>query len=271
MKHSPIYSPQCIAIVLLATLLCIWLPDAALADLVWHNGRWIDERSLRNANGFSLETIMSLSRIAVMGGATLLGFVIGWFFSPEAKELRRAILGLLAVLAGLYILMVDDAVSWSMAFLIGLCGFCWGIGYWLGRGLQGLMKPPSTFGSAKWANGDHLNEKNLFDGEGIFLGKFRVGETLWDVIYKGDRHLFTYAPTRGGKGVSQIIPNLLRYLGSVLAIDPKSENLQVTAKARIEMGQEVYAIDPWNIGAAKVGVIGGAILGHGSGGVVHSP
>lgn len=124
MKHSPDYSPQCIAIVLLATQLCIWLPDAALADLVWHNGRWIDERSLRNANGFALETIMSFSRIAIMGGATLLGFMIGWFFSPEAKELRRAILGLLAVLAGLYILMVDDAASWSMAFLIGLCGFC---------------------------------------------------------------------------------------------------------------------------------------------------
>lgn len=35
--------------------------------------------------------------------------------------------------------------------------------------------------------------------------------------YTGQRHLLTVAPTRAGKGVSMIIPNLLTYRGSTTA------------------------------------------------------
>ena len=50
--------------------------------------------------------------------------------------------------------------------------------------------------------------------------------------YTGDRHLLTVAPTRAGKGVAAIIPNLLTYPGSALVIDPKGENAMVTALRR---------------------------------------
>ena len=39
------------------------------------------------------------------------------------------------------------------------------------------------------------------------------------LLYEGDGHLMTIAPTGAGKGVSVIIPNLLTYPGSVIAID----------------------------------------------------
>lgn len=91
------------------------------------------------------------------------------------------------------------------------------------------------------------------DGRGFLLGyasgpekqsgEFRRGM----VRYHGDRHLLTVSPTRGGKGVAAIIPNLLRYRGSALVIDPKGENAKITGKQREQLGQVVHAVDPWDI------------------------
>jgi type IV secretion system protein VirD4 len=66
--------------------------------------------------------------------------------------------------------------------------------------------------------------------------------------------LLTCAPTRSGKGVAAIVPNLLTYRGSVLVLDPKGENALITADRRGKgtasipgLGQEVYVVDPWGI------------------------
>ena len=67
------------------------------------------------------------------------------------------------------------------------------------------------------------------------------------VLYGGDSHLMTVAPTGAGKGIGVIIPNLLRYPGSVIVIDPKGENYQVTARRRREMGQQVVVLDPFHV------------------------
>lgn len=58
-------------------------------------------------------------------------------------------------------------------------------------------------------------------------------------------HYLTVAPTGAGKGRSAIIPTLLDYPGPAIVLDPKGENAQVTARARREMGQEVYILDPF--------------------------
>ena len=67
------------------------------------------------------------------------------------------------------------------------------------------------------------------------------------LLYEGDGHLMTIAPTGAGKGVSVIIPNLLTYPGSVIAIDIKGELSQVTARRRREMGQRVVILDPFGL------------------------
>ena len=64
------------------------------------------------------------------------------------------------------------------------------------------------------------------------------------ILYGEDRHLLTIAPTGAGKGRGVIIPNLLRFEGSVIVIDPKGETWHVTARRRKEMGQEVRLLDP---------------------------
>jgi type IV secretion system protein VirD4 len=63
-----------------------------------------------------------------------------------------------------------------------------------------------------------------------------------------DRHVITVAGSRAGKGRGVIIPNLLSYPGSVLAIDPKGDLAAETARFRREqLGQSVYAIDPFGV------------------------
>jgi len=61
-----------------------------------------------------------------------------------------------------------------------------------------------------------------------------------------DRHMLTVAGSRAGKGRSAIIPNLIVYPGSLLAIDPKGENAKATAEWRADMlGQKVVLLDPF--------------------------
>ena len=67
------------------------------------------------------------------------------------------------------------------------------------------------------------------------------------ILLEDEGHLITVAPTGAGKGVSAIIPTLLRYKGPIIVIDPKGENVAVTARARKEMGHKVIVIDPMNI------------------------
>jgi type IV secretion system protein VirD4 len=59
------------------------------------------------------------------------------------------------------------------------------------------------------------------------------------------QHMMTIAPTRSGKGVSLIIPNLLTYRGAVLVVDPKGENAKISASRRRALGQSTFIVDPW--------------------------
>lgn len=63
----------------------------------------------------------------------------------------------------------------------------------------------------------------------------------------GEGHLITIAPTGAGKGVGCIVPALLRHQGPVIVIDPKGENVAITARRRRELGQEVVVIDPMKV------------------------
>lgn len=74
-----------------------------------------------------------------------------------------------------------------------------------------------------------------------------------------DRHAITIAGSRAGKGRAAIVPNMLRYAGSVLAIDPKGELALLTARARAEkLGQRVCVVDPF-------GTTGGALADYETG------
>jgi type IV secretion system protein VirD4 len=88
--------------------------------------------------------------------------------------------------------------------------------------------------------------KSLETGERYTQGGVEIG-------VDDDRHMMTIAGSRSGKGRSAIIPNMLRYQGSVLAIDPKGELAMETAVVRAEkLGQKVYVIDPFGTTRKKL-------------------
>ena len=67
------------------------------------------------------------------------------------------------------------------------------------------------------------------------------------ILFNGEGHMMTIAPTGSGKGTGCIIPTLLRHKGPVIVIDPKGENATVTARRRKELGQKVVVLDPLRI------------------------
>ncbi|MDB5580653.1 MAG: conjugal transfer protein TraG [Bradyrhizobium sp.] len=85
--------------------------------------------------------------------------------------------------------------------------------------------------------------RTLGGKDGLIVGRSRKG---WLMRYAGPAHLLTIAPTRSGKGVGAIIPNLLTAERSVLCVDPKGENARITAGARAGMGP-VFVLDPFEI------------------------
>jgi len=65
--------------------------------------------------------------------------------------------------------------------------------------------------------------------------------------WAGDGHIITVAPTRAGKGVGLVVPNLLHYPGSVIVVDPKGENYAITAEYRRRvLKQEIVCLDPFH-------------------------
>ena len=102
----------------------------------------------------------------------------------------------------------------------------------------GLRRP--LHGAARWASPRDLKTAGLAAREGILLG--RRGRA-W-LIAGGSEHVILYAPTRTGKGVGVVIPNLLTWPGSVVVLDIKRENYAATAGFRAAAGQTVLLFDP---------------------------
>src|SRR3546814_9573 len=100
-----------------------------------------------------------------------------------------------------------------------------------------------THGSARFAT-DRETRPLAQNGEGLLIGRDRKSGKL--LRYAGPAHLLTIAPTRTGKGVGTIIPNLLDYPGSVICIDPKGENARFTARRRAKFGP-VHVLDPFGV------------------------
>ena len=195
---------------------------------------------------------LAMMRIFTMMLSVGAGFALGWFLSPQAKELRRIITWIGCCILVVLAVFNQGLLGWGSFSLVTFLGFWVALGYWVGRGVKSLFEIPTTFGSSRWADDIDMNDANLFGSDGIILGE-AIDDAVRKVFsYKGDRHMLTVAPTRGGKGVSHIIPNLLCYQGSILVIDPKGENAMITAQARRNMDQKVMCVDPWHISGEDV-------------------
>lgn len=105
----------------------------------------------------------------------------------------------------------------------------------------------SLHGDARWARFDEVKEAGLFAEDGIILGKLG-GKFLMMNLAK---FVMLIAPTRSGKGVGIIIPNLLNWAHSVIVVDIKGENFKVTSGFRAKHGQQVFCFAPFGVEREK--------------------
>mgnify|MGYP003386172654 CR=1 FL=1 len=127
--------------------------------------------------------------------------------------------------------MIDFEQMLNEALVRGLPGKSGGI-------VDASWLDPALLAAPDWAYRDARGEC-----AGLVLGH-RLGRGIGTL---DNRHMLTVAGSRGGKGVSLIVPNLLLYDGSVIAIDPKGELAAITARARRAKGQTVVVLDPFGV------------------------
>lgn len=108
-------------------------------------------------------------------------------------------------------------------------------------------KPRALHGEARFATDSEvaksglLNPKNGWDRT-ILVGQYK-GKYL---SYGGYQFVILAAPTRSGKGVGIVIPNCLNYSDSLVVLDIKGENFDVTSGFRKACGQKVFLFAPFD-------------------------
>jgi len=165
-------------------------------------------------------------KIQVGAGVGLLAalFVALWFFGPAATIGPKG---------------ERIASAWGIVSAIVGLGVVWGFHAMLFGGpdpVDGLL------GSARFGGKEDVDALANNSGD-LIVGRSGDGKLL---RYDGPAHLLTIAPTRSGKGVGTLIPNLLTANRSIICIDPKGENARVTGRQRETFGP-VYYLDPFDL------------------------
>ena len=102
-------------------------------------------------------------------------------------------------------------------------------------------------GAARFANTAEIRKAGLLDPKGgldktILVGK-KNGRYL---TYGGYQFVILAAPTRSGKGGGIVVPNCLNYSDSLVVLDIKGENFDITSGFRAKHGQKVYLFAPFD-------------------------
>ena len=103
-----------------------------------------------------------------------------------------------------------------------------------------FRKKPALHGQARFAKKSDIDRAGLSGTEGLIVGKRGASYLL----FPGQQHVLLSAPTRSGKGVGIVIPNLLSWPHSVVVLDIKLENWEITSGYRHLHGQECYLFNP---------------------------
>ena len=130
-------------------------------------------------------------------------------------------------------------IKWSGYIGFGLPILLWLVGlYFIAR-----EDKPSMHGDARFANGGDLRKAGMLKASpnGVLVGKYK-GDL---VRLSGQQFVILAAPTRSGKGVGVVIPNLLDYQESMVVLDIKQENYELTSGWRASQGHEIYLFNPF--------------------------
>jgi len=111
-----------------------------------------------------------------------------------------------------------------------------------------LHKDQNIHGTSRWATAKDIQAVGLFEKAGVVVGQEESAKVDYSVNngsiklslrspgrilrHSGQTSTIMFAPTRSGKGVSSVIPTCLDYPHSLITIDPKGENFNITSGYR---------------------------------------
>ena len=178
--------------------------------------------------------------VALLAGECLSGFLTVLFLKVGTAQFKWDIY--LSYLRSLGDPQVQPFVG--KIKLAGYIGFGLPILLWLAvLYLMGRQTKPSMHGDARFATSGDLSKHGMFkrSDNGILVGKFNGNL----VRLSGQQFVILAAPTRSGKGVGVVIPNLLEYQESMVVLDIKQENYELTSGWRASQGQGIYLFNPF--------------------------
>ena len=179
--------------------------------------------------------------------------LLGWMIGRTAfGAMIGFLIGGVVVLSAFGPPLGQSVWEWAIILPPTFIGAVFGFQYW--RMVSGADEffglTGDSHGSARFASRKELKKHQ--GGEGLLIGRNpHTGRLL---RYDGPAHLITLAPTRAGKGVGTVIPNLLGVDRSVLVIDPKGENARIAGEARRRLGT-THVLDPF--GVSNTGKVSG--------------
>jgi type IV secretion system protein VirD4 len=145
-----------------------------------------------------------------------------------------------------YLLQIDQSLTIFRYQKTGLIGYVYRFGYWLRRESPPVV--PDDSKGARFATSPEIiaqaNESLEKNPQAVAVFGHLNGSPL--PLYT-DKHILIMASTRSGKGVSLIIPHLLRYTGSAFVLDPKGENARATGRHRAAINGKVHYLDPFGL------------------------
>lgn len=115
----------------------------------------------------------------------------------------------------------------------------------------------TQYGNAHFQSRDELRRNKLFAplGTGLvyariwhfgFIGRAFGWGRLVSSVFDFFPHTLVAAPTRAGKGVGYVIPNVLTFPGSVLTLDVKGEIFEATSRYRQRNGDDIFYFSPFD-------------------------
>ncbi len=112
-------------------------------------------------------------------------------------------------------------------------------------GLAAAARPRRPLhGDARFATPAEVARAGLLKPRGPSILVGRLGGR--HLALPGQLSVMLSAPTRSGKGVGVVVPNLLNWPDSVVVLDIKGENFGITAGYRASTGQPVFAFAPFD-------------------------
>ncbi|MGA7439295.1 MAG: type IV secretory system conjugative DNA transfer family protein [Luteibacter sp.] len=182
----------------------------------------------------------ALAVVALLAGEYFAGLLTLWFLG-----LGQVPLGFMTFIN--YVKALDlpqvQPYVWKIK-TAGVIGFLIPLALWAVSLFFILKKKKQAMhGDARFAKAGDLRKQKMLDPapNGVLVGRFK-GDL---VRLPGQQFVILAAPTRSGKGVGVVIPNLLDYQESVVVLDIKQENFDLTSGWRAEQGQEIYLFNPF--------------------------